>query len=488
MYSVKNSTSAYSLNDVPPLRLHESERGLPHTLPGHTGKPPVPPRRHHLLERKTQSFQQLPLQISSDYSSPPPRPRLQPILRDRPIPLPRKKSLLASLSSPAPPSRGSSDYAEPHRSFKPTATPISLQRSLPVTLQELAESPHRLPATIETIEGVYGFGQQFTISAGDKLHIHFAKSVKMAVLCDRVGTDFHVPLSSAIKFSVFQEDEEFENVSDIIKKLQKANTAKTKHLPRVICCQQYVPRRGKQEEVKNDELLIVKKHSGVGLTCQSVWSDREIVLPKNCKVSFSSSPEETSMYLLSFLQHLSHLLPCKVHLYPPAPQQKHGLFTRGKIFTLKECTVVKSLVVSNIGASDDELFDIILDETLSTLQVAVLGKAPPMSLSRRLSIMPGHYTKLIKRDVGSGFQQALYTTLRRGFESEGVQLAAGGGGSSDARARDYDYVEVVPARHYYSAGEGVPLSPSDSNRSYLKSLSMHEVRIPALLYGINHTN
>ncbi|CAI8046864.1 hypothetical protein GBAR_LOCUS25916 [Geodia barretti] len=341
----------------------------------------------------------------------------------------------------------------------------------------MAQTPEHLPATIETIEGVYGFGQQFTISAGDKLHVHFAKSVQMAVLCDRGGTQFHVPLSSAMKFGLCQQDEEFEKVSDIVKKSQ--------HLPHVICCQQHVPRRGKQEEVKKDELLIVKKYDRA-LTCQSLWSDREIMLHKNCKGSFSSTPEKTSMYLLDIRQHLPHVIPRKVYLYPPVPRKKHDLFTRGKVFTLKEFTTVTSLVVSNID--DEELFDIILDETLSTLRVTVLGKAPAMSLSRKFSIMPGQYTKLMKRDVSSGFQEALYTTLRRGFESEGVQLAAGGSGSSDVSGGrgDYEYVDVVPARHYYSAGEFShvpPQSPAEQNRDYLKSLSMHEISL--LLKAMN---
>ena len=303
----------------------------------------------------------------------------------------------------------------------------------------------------------------------------------MAVLCDRTGTQFHVPLSSAMKFGLCQQDEEFEKVSDIVKKSQ--------HLPHVICCQQHIPRRGKQEEVKKDELLIVKKYEYGALTCQSLWSDREIMLHKNCKGSFSSSPEKTSTYLLDLRQHLPHFIPCKVYLYPPVARKKHDLFTRGKVFTLKECTTVTSLVVSNIG--DEELFDIILDETLSTLRVTVLGKAPAMSLPRKLSIMPGQYTKLIKRDVLSGFQEALYTTLRRGFESEGVQLAAGGSGCSDVSGGrgDYEYVDVVPARQYYSAGEfsRVPQSPAEQNRDYLKSLSMHEVRIP-LFYRIPYAN
>ena len=152
-----------------------------------------------------------------------------------------------------------------------------------------------------------------------------------------------------MKSGLCKQDEELEKVSDIVKKSQ--------HLPHVICCQQHVPSKGKQEEVKKHELLIVNKYDGA-LTCQ-LWSDQEIMLHKKCKGS-SSSPEKTSMYLLDLRQHLPHVIPWKMYLYPPVPREKHDLFTRGMVFTLKECTTVTSLVVRYIG--DKEVFDTILDE------------------------------------------------------------------------------------------------------------------------------
>lgn len=465
MSSVKNSRSDH---DTPPQQ-YVGEKGVVHTLPGQMTKP-VPPRPK---PRKSQSCRQLPFQSGVDYSTP--RPQLPPIFQEQPIPVPRKKPLQATHSTPA--LQTNSDYTElqPNWTFQPTRTPRprhKMQHSAPIPLRELAQTPQYLPTTIETVTGYYGFGHKFTISAGDKLYVHFAKHVKMAVLHDRTGTQFHIPLSSAMKFGLLQEEKEFEKVADIVKNSQ--------NLPHIICCQRYIPHHGKQEEVKEGDLLIVKKCQA-GLTCHSVGSNQEILLPKKCMGSFSTSSEKTSMYLLDFLQYLSHLLPCKIYLFPPS-ELKHDLFTRGKVFTLKECTTVTSLVVSNVGAPEDDFFDVILDENLSELRVTVFDKSPPV-LRRKDSVQSGHYMRLIKGGVSNEFQEALYTTLRHGLESEGVQLAVGGHGVSDVgscSSRDYDYIEVLAVPHYSCAGESgrIHISSTEQNRHYLKSLSIHEVGFP----------
>ena len=267
-----------------------------------------------------------------------------------------------------------------------------------------------------------------------------------------------------MKFGLCQETLEFEKVSDLARK--------TRH---IICSQQPIPCLGKQAAVEEGELLVVKEHHWRGLSCHSLRRDQDVFLHKNCRGSFTTSPEKTSVYLLDFLQYLPHLLPCKVHLYPPS-EGKQDVFSRGRVFTLKGCTSVTSLVVSNVGASEDELFDVLLDESLSDLRVIVFGRAPPLSFSRKGSIMPGHYTKLVRSD--DGLQESLYTNLRRGYEGEGVNLTAGDSPATISRAgrvnRDYEYVDVLSVRAHYRAAEFG--SPADQNRDYLKSLSMHEVR------------
>ena len=211
--------------------------------------------------------------------------------------------------------------------------------------------------------------------------------------------------------------------------------------------------------------------SKAGLLCHSLKSEQEKHLLKSCRGLFTTSPEQTSMYLLSFLQHLSHLLPCKVHLYPPSHQDMYDMFTRGQVFTLERCTTVTSLVASNVSESDNDLFDIILDNGLSDLRVSVFGSAPALSPTRKNTIMTGHYTRLMKRDFASQFQQTLYATLRRGLEGEGVELVAGD--TVRDVSVEYDYVDAGTLRPTNSSGGP---SRAERNRQYLKTLSMHEVR------------
>ena len=328
--------------------------------------------------------------------------------------------------------------------------------------------PHHLPATIETIDGYLGFGHQFTISTGDLLCAHFVKHVKMVVLQDRVGLQFHVPLSSAMKFGFYQdktEPEEFVKVSDMAK--QKNG------LPRVICCEKYIPAQARQEAVDQGDTLIVKGYrshgSRAGLICHSLRRDQEVMLLKSCRGSFTTAPEKTCMYLLDIVTHLAELLPCKVHLYPPAGHKRHDLFTRGRIFTLKEYTTVTSLVVSNVNSTNSKLFDIVLDKDLSELRVSVLNTAPERVAQQHSAstFWPGHYTQLIKT---TEFQQSLYTTLRPGLEAEGVKVAH----SQAEGGSEYAYISMWP--RYYPSADQEHRSRPEQSREDLRSLSMHEVR------------
>ena len=458
--------------------VNEEENRLayyPHTLPPHCKPHPLPRKSSHVELRKTVSSQTR----ETLYDRPTPRPRH--VHRDTPIPLPRQSSAVKQSQICTPVHKDHEYTGHEYTEVQPPALHgvvaphmrCNTHHSPPLTLKELAHNPHNLPATIETIDGYLGFGHQFTISTGDMLCVHFVKHTKMVSMCDRVGALFYVPLSSAIKFGLCREKtepEEYVKVSDIVKQ--------RKSIPHVICCQQYIPGH---EAVEEGEVLIVKGYkqlgSKAGLTCHSLKMDKEILLPKNCRGSFTTAPEKTSMYLLDIVDHLANLFPFKVCLYPPFEHncKNHDLFTRGRIFTMKECTIVTSLVVSNINSTNSELFDIVLDDDLSQLRVSIVYTAPETIVKQ--TFPPGHYTQLIKSEFTSHFQQSLYTTLRPELVTKGVDIAHSSSTAEGSSNHEYEYVEIHP-RKYYSDDYSMRYSKTlaEENRDYLKSLSVDEVR------------
>ena len=218
------------------------------------------------------------------------------------------------------------------------------------------------------------------------------------------------------------------------------------NLPHVICCQQDVSLRKTQQVIEEGEVLIVrgqqKRGSKPGLVCYSLKTHQEIVLHNDCKGYFTTESEKASMYVLDILNHLSHLFPCKVHLYPPSSlQKKCDLFTHGRMFTLKECTTVTSLVASNVNTTNSDLFEILLDENLTNLRVTVFDTQPePQSVH---TPRPHLYTQLIF--ATSGFQNSLYATLRRdGLEREGMNRYTNTMERDNEEQHDYEYIQMRP--------------------------------------------
>ena len=471
---MKKSDSHNTLTKVHQPAIAEESR-LTNTLPPHC-KPYPLPRKELKKTVSSPSFQ-----IRETFYDRP-RPKLRSVHQDIPIPLPRKNSAVKQAQTCTPVHREDDDHEytemQPLANFQAMHEVIAptsphkkgnTHHSLPLMLEELAQRPHNLPATIETIDGYLGFGNQFTISTGDQLCVHLVKHTKMVAMCDNVGTVFHVPLSSAIKFGLCQDTVEYLKVSDIMKQRQSA--------PHVICCQQYIPGGDKHGAIEEGDVLIVKQLGlKTGLTCHSLKMDKEILLQKNYKGSFTTAPEKTSMYLLDLVEHLASLFPFKVCLYPPFEEtsKNHDLFTCGRIFTMKECTTVTSLVVSNVNSINSELFDIILDDDLSKVRVSILNTAPETVAKQTVnSFPPGHYTTLIRSDFTSRFQQSLYTTLRARQVTKDVAKTHSSTTDSGNSDEEYDYIEIHPRKYYNSDDKTLS---AEENREYLKSLSMHEVR------------
>ena len=477
--------------------------------------------------------------------TPPPRAHLRSNSRDRPLPTPRAHRLFPPPLPRQPPTQSPSlsprsDWYQPsllpvreasyHPVHHPPSAPLSWSttrvpsvsvstpasvsspRSAPgtpllqphmhhsalaaLTLGELAKQPDHLPTTIETVDGFYGFGAQFTISTGDQLLVHFAKNTKVVTLRDRLGMEYNVPLSSAMKFGLVREPievpEVFETASDI--------PAQTRHLPPVICAQQSVPRRGKYDGVEEGEILItrLKPSSRSGLTCYSLTTNREKTLHGDCKGHFTTAPEKTSMYLLDILGHLRNSLPCSVRLYPPTTNKKNEELEimSGKIFTLKECTTKTSLVVSNVISDvSGKLFDILLDRDLSKLRVFILDAQHAGKVQNKedfsKSVTDGQYTMLTNTAYGfaRSFQKSLYSTIRHGFETEGVEIASRRmRGKAKLQVVDKDEDGYVRVHHHLYATEDEQCSPSKpsvkKNKAYLTSLSMHQVSLNVSSIGI----
>lgn len=159
-----------------------------------------------------------------------------------------------------------------------------------LTLGELAKNSDNLPATVEILDGFYGFKSQLTISASDCLLILFVKQMKVVTMRDQAGVEYnYIPLGPAMKFGLLYGNK---GVSEIFEKA--CDILSLSKLPYVVCTQRKVLSHGKQCGVQEGEVLILKTNQkGIrsGLACYSLSTNAEKVIAKECKGNFTTAPD-----------------------------------------------------------------------------------------------------------------------------------------------------------------------------------------------------
>ena len=195
-----------------------------------------------------------------------------------------------------------------------------------MTLAELA-SKHssRFPLRIYLLDGYYGHTSRFTLSSSDIFDIHFAKRTQVLSVRDSVGTDYSIPLNSAIQFGIIygrmlpKSAEKPAMVYNTVADLLTLDP-----LPQVVCATAGWTKQSDKENkvgVEKDELLLVKGvfksrlRGKKALKCFSLKTQTKKLLPEECEGVFSINPEATKMHVYEFALKFKALFPCKAMMF-----------------------------------------------------------------------------------------------------------------------------------------------------------------------------
>ena len=286
-----------------------------------------------------------------------------------------------------------------------------------------------LPLQIMVKRGYHGGNERNCIAADDVYNVHFVKHTKVAVLKDRRGATFNIPLNSVVQFApVFNPTNDpkealrgfsFEKVSDLMAQ---------KTLPRIVRAMKPHVRVDPQTTIEQYEVFIVHGVVSTGvrkklLQVYSITCSQQKLLPSDSVGMFTTEPHLTYFYLLEIVEHLLNVLPLEVMVVMNdtdfSDEMPHYL--TNEITTLTHMDSETSLIASThwgkneqVSEEDHMPVDIPVDLPIEVV-VQPCDGANEADLS--------DHTKTLYEDFDPCRIRLLRSrNIRRGFEKEGMEL------------------------------------------------------------------
>ena len=319
-----------------------------------------------------------------------------------------------------------------------------------LSLTEFVEQfSDRLPLSIQVQTGYLGDSSRVTLSAFDRLNVHFVKHTTV-VNASVSSVHFSIPTNSALEFSLLYnpnnnvdealEGFTFKTVADLIK---------SKNLPRFVCC----TKAWKNEKctINNRELLIIRgkcapqRTTGTqeAIVVHSITSSTQKILPLDCEGQFTTKPNCLHLYLPEYIAHVSNLFPCEVCIYTQKADIKRHTQAMPQHFIASVITLMKTSTETTLLASpvlpDPEFIDTTMEIPIDIPEVKIsvieskdiqqtLNKSA-CSVLQRYNPKHVQFMKDANTEENYSIQSQLYSCIREGYETDGIQPV-----------EDYDYI------------------------------------------------
>ena len=307
-----------------------------------------------------------------------------------------------------------------------------------------------LPVQIKVMVGYLGESSRVTLSAQDRLNIHFLKHVKVVCVENEYGSRYSIPIYSSIEFCLIYDPEgnrekalrgySFQKVSDILS---------MSPLPKCICVGKQWKEQDDKSGLSNGEVLVLHKVSKPKLMGKKVLRVHSMTtnsmkqLPEDCVGNFTTRPELIHFYLPELIKQVPDLFPTKTCVYSDrkgnlSQQQSMEVPSHlgSTVFTMvkedTESTLVATTVVENASESHDQLplIDIpvnlpdveVLPQNITDAQETeilydktrhILEKYNPKNAQSFVNLKAGNLSEV---------QSMLYSKVREGFEEMGTEL------------------------------------------------------------------
>ena len=209
---------------------------------------------------------------------------------------------------------------------------------------------HELPVVVELSRSLYGVCEDLTLTAGQKISVHFLKKTESIRATGKRGSVLSVPINTSLQFSPMYEDvKEYSYAS--VKKLVSAKPPplavcvsevcdpdSSKLSPGVLAGDILILKDGKQRAFRTGHVLWFNTR-----TCQ------DIRLNERCSMRFTAMSERTKLTLPVLLKHIGLPQRCFVYTGDNAQAAERRLVRR--YFQDGICTLLGQLVERSFIAS-----------------------------------------------------------------------------------------------------------------------------------------
>ena len=300
----------------------------------------------------------------------------------------------------------------------------------------------QLPISIQVQTGYLGESSRITLSAFDRLNVHFVKHTKI-VNASVSSANFSIPINSALEFSLLYNPNN--NVDEALKGFtfkSVADLIEARILPKLVCCM--TNWTNQKCSINDRELLIIKgKGAQETLIVYSIKSSIQKILPLDCKAQFTTNPNNLHLYLPEYITHVPDLFPCEVCIYTQKADIKRHTQAMPQHFIASVITLMKTSTETTLLASpvlpDPEFTETIMEIPIDIPEVKIsIMESPDMQQTlneNACSVLQKYNPKYVQfmKDANTEenycIQSQLYSGIREGYETDGIQPV-----------KDYDYI------------------------------------------------
>ena len=328
---------------------------------------------------------------------------------------------------------------------------LSEEESERLTLSQFVQKYSKFfPLRVKVVKGFYT--ERVEVAAEEVYNIHFLKRAKVATIMDTYGDKYVIPMNSAIQFGLVynpaDERATFASVADLI-------AAPT--LPNVVLAEKAFRGHDQKSSVDENEVLIlqgvhkvVKSRFGLGnmvLKAYSLTKMEDKTLSRTCTGQFTTTPYSTRLHLPEIMKFINNPLQLKARMFwdcDTAEDLPSHLIS--DLVTISDQTTESSLIATQCdpGENTDDVITSVPDESQLKevadipldLDIEVVVISQPESETEKLymdtreiyqTFDPSKVkTYKVPQDTPTGemcvAQSQLYTAVREGYETEGLDL------------------------------------------------------------------
>ena len=199
------------------------------------------------------------------------------------------------------------------------------------------------------------------VNEGDTYNVHFLKLTDVVSITASGGTQYTVPLNSAVEFGVLYnptnklQDATVGYIFPTAGEIMSAGLA----IPPLVCVQQNCEISSQDGSVQAGDILLIQKVKQKRLrkmlVCTDIRTEQKKYLLENCSGNFSTTPSQVKLYLPQLLRHVPLPQYCILYYSGKNAQEVTSKLPRGTV-EVTRTTTQQSIIVSK-KSSPNELME-----------------------------------------------------------------------------------------------------------------------------------